>query len=165
MSETEHNETQFIDMEIKVDEKIEDIFRIIEGKVLKEDFSNMMEGPEEIKILSQCITKARDIKQIYEQEQRAFIVHQQNLQRQGVTNEAFKKTYDDIELMIKRIDEYIRSLEHFIEWIAQSKNSFEQLKPQAREHTAQIHEAYNRFIKDNEDTLNKLKIVRGMVSQ
>jgi len=158
-------ETEFIDKEMTLDSKMEDIYRIIEQKMLlmknsfKEGFS-LSESQKEIDWLTTTVDRLRELKKLYLVEKNDWKIHEVTLISTGLNPDIKIKIEQELDKIIEEVDQYGNSLIWFAHNIRRDGNRISEYAKQITEHYNQIEELYSAYIKNNENIISNLRTLR-----
>ncbi len=163
-----NSEIEFIEKEMMLDSKMEDIYRIIEQKMLmmKNSFKEGLspsEGQKEAEWLTSTIDRLRELKKLYLVEKSDWKIHEVTLMSRGLNPNIKTKVEQELDKIIEEVDQYGNSLIWFAHNIRREGNRISEYAKQITEHYNQIEELYGAYIKNNEDIINNLRTVRNSI--
>jgi len=159
-------DTNFIEKDIVIDERIEEIFRKIEGNILKETLDTFAKRDDEIRGLKKCIDQIDEMREIYTKELKGLIDNKNNLIQNGISKEAYTAVLSDLNKLIIHVNEYENFIRHMVMRI---QNLTQRLKDNdggqvLKQIIEGIHTSYNNYIANNQEVISELRKIKEVAS-
>lgn len=158
-------EKEFLTNEIQIDNKVEDILRNIEAKILKEALDNFAQVEDEIAGIDKFIEKIGILETIYEKEQKDIKDNSPMLIKEGASDPTIKNILLDIIKINENLKIYQKML-NAMKINIQNKGQRlkdKQNKSQIKDIFEEIQKAYTRYVNENQLVIEILEQIRASI--
>jgi hypothetical protein len=160
------DEAKFLEHNIDINRRVEEIFRSIEAQILKDALDNFAQRHDEIQALKKFIEKIRDLRDIYTGEHRDFVSRINELKRlaglDGATAQELNKDFIGIITDLNAYEKMLEFMKLKIEELTQRLKD-ENNKNLVKEILEKMHESYNDYIRLNKIVIDKFRILRARI--
>jgi hypothetical protein len=156
------DEKELLEKEILINGKVEGIFRNIEAQILKDALDNFAERENEVEGIKKFIEKINELREIYTNEYREFIVNIDKLKkRAGLDNIIAQNLKKEFIGIITDLNTYENMLTHMkirVEGLTQRLKD-EKNKNLITDILEKMHTAYNDYLRLNRQVNNQLEVL------